>query len=73
MTSLALSFALSDMVKENINIEFMFLDEGFGTLDLNTLLNVLDVIKDATKGKVVGIISHVEVLKEEIEDKIILG
>jgi exonuclease SbcC len=61
------------MVKENINIEFMFLDEGFGTLDLNTLLNVLDVIKDATKGKVVGIISHVEVLKEEIEDKIILG
>ena len=73
LTSLALSFALSDMVKENINIEFMFLDEGFGTLDLNTLLNVLDVIKDATKGKVVGIISHVEVLKEEIEDKIILG
>ena len=38
------------------------------TMSIKYLLNVLDVIKDATKGKVVGIISHVEVLKEEIED-----
>jgi len=70
LASLSLSFALSDMVREKVEIDFMFLDEGFGTLDSESLNTALEILKKATFGKSVGIISHVESLKEEISKQI---
>ena len=70
LVSLALSFALSDFMKNRVNIESMFLDEGFGTLDREHLNRALEILKKASIGKTIGIISHVESLKEEIEKQI---
>ncbi|XBS71825.1 SbcC/MukB-like Walker B domain-containing protein [Acerihabitans sp. KWT182] len=67
LVSLALALALSDLVSHKIRIDSLFLDEGFGTLDAETLdiaLDALDTL-NAT-GKMIGVISHVEAMKERI-------
>jgi len=67
LVSLALALALSDLVSHKTRIESLFLDEGFGTLDpdtLETALSALDALQSS--GKMIGIISHVEALKERI-------
>lgn len=67
LVSLALALALSDLVSHKTSIDSLFLDEGFGTLDADTLeiaLTALDRLNDS--GKMIGIISHVEALKERI-------
>ena len=69
--SLALALALSDLVSSNTRIDSLFLDEGFGTLDADTLdcaLSALDNLN--ASGKMVGIISHVEALKQRIPTQI---
>ncbi len=67
LVSLALALALSDLVSHKTSIDSLFLDEGFGTLDGETLEVALDAL-DAlnASGKMIGIISHVEALKERI-------
>ncbi|WP_263145138.1 AAA family ATPase [Pseudomonas sp. RIT-PI-AD] len=67
LVSLALALALSDLVSHKTSIDSLFLDEGFGTLDGETLEIALDAL-DAlnASGKTIGIISHVEALKERI-------
>jgi len=68
LVSLALALALSDLVSSKTSIDSLFLDEGFGTLDNETLeiaLNALDSLN--ASGKMIGIISHVEALKDRIE------
>ena len=67
LVSLALALALSDLVSHKTSIDSLFLDEGFGTLDGDTLeiaLSALDALN--ASGKMIGIISHVEALKERI-------
>lgn len=67
LVSLALALALSELVSHKTRIDSLFLDEGFGTLDNETLdmaLNALDNLN--AEGKTIGIISHVEALKERI-------
>jgi exonuclease SbcC len=67
LVSLALALALSDLVSHKIRIDSLFLDEGFGTLDAETLdiaLDALDTL-NAT-GKMIGVISHVEAMKDRI-------
>ncbi|ANG63358.1 hypothetical protein A8C75_13335 [Marinobacterium aestuarii] len=67
LVSLALALALSDLVSHRTSIDSLFLDEGFGTLDADTLdtaLNALDSLN--ASGKMIGVISHVEALKERI-------
>ncbi|PIJ52267.1 hypothetical protein BL250_04705 [Erwinia sp. OLTSP20] len=67
LVSLALALALSDLVSHKTRIESLFLDEGFGTLDAQTLdiaLDALDALNAA--GKTIGVISHVEAMKERI-------
>ncbi|MDN7180737.1 AAA family ATPase [Caballeronia sp. SEWSISQ10-4 2] len=67
LVSLALALALSDLVSFKTSIDSLFLDEGFGTLDGETLeiaLNALDSLN--ASGKMIGVISHVEALKERI-------
>ena len=71
LVSLALALALSDLVSHKTSIDSLFLDEGFGTLDADTLevaLAALDKLQ--ATGKMIGIISHVEQLKSKIDVQI---
>ncbi len=70
LVSLALSFGLSNMLRDSIKIENMFLDEGFGSLDEESLNKALEVLLSSNRN--IGIISHVEKLKDEIEQQIII-
>nr|WP_298144885.1 AAA family ATPase [uncultured Pseudomonas sp.] len=67
LVSLALALALSDLVSHKTSIDSLFLDEGFGTLDAETLEVALDALDSLNaSGKTIGVISHVEALKERI-------
>ena len=67
IVSLSLALGLSSLASQKISIDSLFLDEGFGTLDSDSLelaLNALNQLQSS--GKMVGVISHVAVLKERI-------
>ncbi len=67
LVSLALALALSDLVSHKTSIDTLFLDEGFGTLDSETLEMALDALDNLhATGKMIGIISHIEALKDRI-------
>ncbi len=69
--SLALALGLSDLASKNVKIDSLFIDEGFGTLDANTLETVITTLETLqSQGKMIGIISHVENLKERITTQI---
>ncbi|MFK7906190.1 MAG: AAA family ATPase [Chitinophagales bacterium] len=69
--SLALALGLSDLASKNVKIDSLFIDEGFGTLDKNTLEIVISTLETLqSQGKMIGIISHVENLKERISTQI---
>ena len=71
LVSLALALGLSDLASQRANIRSLFIDEGFGTLDaqaLETAAAALDSLQ--ASGKTVGVISHVETLKERIRNRI---
>lgn len=74
--SLALALGLSDEVQNNsggIKIDTMFIDEGFGSLDENSLNQAIKTLADLDQGnKLVGIISHVNELKEKIDNQIVI-
>lgn len=74
--SISLALGLSDIVSMNvgnIQLDSMFLDEGFGTLDQDTLDKVMNtLVKISSKNKLIGLISHVEKLKDEIQKQIIV-
>ncbi|MCZ2723441.1 SbcC/MukB-like Walker B domain-containing protein [Marinomonas sp. 15G1-11] len=62
-----MALALSDLVSHKTSIDTLFLDEGFGTLDSETLEMALDALDNLhATGKMIGIISHVEALKDRI-------
>ncbi len=67
LVSLALALALSDLVSHKTSIDSLFLDEGFGTLDNETLEVALSALDNLNaSGKMIGVISHVEAMKERI-------
>lgn len=71
LVSLALALGLSELAGHRTQIETLFIDEGFGTLDPETLdvaLSALETLQGS--GKMVGIISHVEALKERVSTQI---
>ncbi|PCI32235.1 MAG: hypothetical protein COB60_09775 [Flavobacteriaceae bacterium] len=69
--SLALALGLSDLASNNVNIDSLFIDEGFGTLDSSTLETVIATLETLqAQGKMIGIISHVDNLKERIPTQI---
>lgn len=76
MASLALALGLSDVVQEHsggIRLDSMFIDEGFGTLDEQSLRQALNLLDKLADGKrLIGIISHVEELKSRIDNKLIV-
>jgi len=65
--SLALALGLSQMASQNIRVDSLFLDEGFGTLDEESLDIALDTLTSLQQeGKLIGVISHVQALKDRI-------
>ena len=71
IVSLALALGLSDLAGRNVQIDSLFIDEGFGTLDadaLDTALSTLETLHQ--QNKIIGIISHIDLLKERIRTKI---
>ncbi|MDO4331855.1 MAG: SMC family ATPase [Eubacteriales bacterium] len=74
--SLSLALGLSDEIQSSaggIQLDAMFVDEGFGSLDEDSLNQAMKALEGLTEGKrMVGIISHVPELKERIEKKIIV-
>ena len=73
-TSLALALGLADVVKAEaggVDLDTLFIDEGFGSLDAETLDQVMAVIDDLRdRGRVVGIVSHVADLKERVPERL---
>ena len=76
MASLSLALGLSDEIHAlsgGIRIDTLFVDEGFGYLDDESLNQAMKALNSITEGnRLVGIISHVSELKERIERKIIV-
>ena len=71
LVSLALALGLSDLAGRNTQIESLFIDEGFGTLDEQTLDTAISSLENLqSQGKTIGIISHVPALKERISTQI---
>ena len=71
LVSLSLALALSDLVSGKTAIESLFLDEGFGTLDPETLDTALDALDSLNAGgRMIGVISHVDALKERVATRI---
>ncbi len=71
LISLALALGLSDLASRNVKVESLFIDEGFGTLDQHSLEIVIATLETLqSQGKIIGIISHVENLKERITTQI---
>ena len=73
-TSLALALGLADVVKAEaggVDLDTLFIDEGFGSLDATTLDEVMAVIDDLRdRGRVIGIVSHVADLKERVPERL---
>lgn len=71
LVSLALALGLASLNDENLSIDMLFIDEGFGTLDGESLEMAVHALGNMQKfGKKVGIISHVDSLKERIPAQI---
>ncbi|MBC5772501.1 AAA family ATPase [Pontibacter sp. KCTC 32443] len=71
LVSLALALGLSDLAGRRTQINSLFIDEGFGTLDADTLDSAITTLENLqASGKMIGIISHVEALKERISTQI---
>lgn len=72
--SLSLALGLSDTVSTNVGgvqMDALFIDEGFGTLDRKSIENAMDILLNlSSTNKLVGIISHREELKENITQQI---
>jgi exonuclease SbcC len=67
LVSLALALGLSELAGHRTTIDSLFLDEGFGSLDAETLETALAALDSLhASGKTIGIISHIEALKERI-------
>jgi len=71
IVSLTLALGLSKMASRKVRVDSLFLDEGFGTLDEETLETALETLSGLHQdGKLIGIISHVPALKERISTRI---
>lgn len=76
MAALSLALGMADQIKESaasVHLDVMFIDEGFGSLDDNARDKAVHVLKEmAGDSRMIGIISHVTELKQEIEDQLIV-
>jgi exonuclease SbcC len=74
--SLSLALGMSDEVQSSaggVRLDPLFIDEGFGTLDEDSLASAIDVLASLSEGsRLVGVISHVQQLKERIDRQIVV-
>lgn len=71
LVSLALALGLSSLSSNQMKIESLFIDEGFGSLDVDTLSITMDALDNLQmQGRKIGVISHVEEMKERISTQI---
>ena len=77
MAALSLALGMADQIQQSsaaINLDMMFIDEGFGSLDEYSRNQAVRVLQDMAEGsRLIGIISHVSELKQEIEDQLIVN
>ena len=77
MAALSLALGMADQIQESsadLNLDMMFIDEGFGSLDEHSRNQAVKVLQRMAGGsKLIGIISHVSELKQEIEDQLIVS
>ncbi len=77
MAALSLALGMADQIQESsaaIHLDVMFIDEGFGSLDENSRNQAVRVLQEMAGGsKLIGIISHVTELKQEIDDQLIVS
>lgn len=75
MLAISLALGLADIIQEKsggARLESLFIDEGFGSLDAESLSLAISVLDELRGGKMVGIISHVEELQERIPSRIMV-
>jgi|GEM_PF-1871682 len=75
LASLSLALGLADVVQARsggIRVDALFIDEGFGSLDEETLQDALKVLNELRRGRMVGIISHVTELKRQIVNQLVV-
>lgn len=74
MASLALALGLADAVQAQaggVAMDTLFIDEGFGSLDADTLEEVMEVLAALQDdGRLIGLVSHVESMKQQIPHRI---
>ena len=71
LVSLSFALAISEFASKNVRVDSLFLDEGFGTLSGELLTEAINALKNLQKqGKMLGIITHVQDVINEIEQKI---
>lgn len=74
MVSLAMALGLAEMTRGQAEIDSLFIDEGFGTLDQESLEDVLDMLQQIqTRGLTVGIISHIKTLTSALPVNLVLN
>lgn len=76
MAALSLALGMADQIQESsavIHLDVMFIDEGFGSLDEHSRNQAVRVLQEMAGGsKMIGIISHVTELKQEIDDQLLV-
>lgn len=75
MASLALALALCQIIQEQsggISIDALFIDEGFGSLDQQALADALQALQELEGHRMIGIISHVTELEDQIPDQLLV-
>ena len=73
MVSISLALALTDVVtskRGGINLQSLFIDEGFGTLDPSSLDKTLSILEEVREGRCVGVISHVSEMQSRIPSRL---
>ncbi len=69
--SLSLALGIAELASENVRVDSLFLDEGFGTLSGNPLMEAINALKQLqNSGKMLGIITHVDAVINEFDQKI---
>ncbi len=73
LVSLALALGLASLSSNRVKVESLFIDEGFGSLDADTLRVAMDALDSLqAQGRKVGVISHVQEMTERIATKIMV-
>ena len=76
MAALAMALGMADIIQRtagNVRMDAMFIDEGFGSLDEESRLRAVRILLElAGEHRLIGIISHVSELKEQIDKKLLV-